>query len=669
MASRKGVGVRMGAWSIRTYLLLLVMAVSAPLVALVTYGIYNDTQQSVAHAKASLRTLASTMVSNTGGKIAHARQIMERLAARPQVRQLDPLHCDKILQEMQSLHLGYSNVGYIDIRGQLLCSAIPQPDKHKRVQFADAPWFHTLIKEKRFTIGNPVVGPVSGKWTSILSVPIWNARQEMVGGVLLGLDLHSFDPNIPAQFLPAESRYGFFSADGIMVWRNADPEGVIGTRPNAEAARRIVEMRDGEFESLAVDGVVRFFSVLPMPETGWTAFVGVPAATIYTAAKRRAVAATGIALAAIVFLTLIAVAIARRIAQPVARLQTTARAVHGGDFGVRSPVTGPREVAEVAMEFNTMLESLQRNDAQLRIAAAAFESHEGMVVTDAQGVVLRCNRAFSEVTGYQAMEVMGRDMKFLKSGRHDAEFYAAMWEKIQTEEGWHGQIWNRLKNGEVHPYWLSISAVRDSQAQISHYVGALTDMTERHRREEQVRHMAFYDTLTQLPNRRLLNDRLNQTMAASKRSGCYGALMFLDLDNFKPLNDTYGHEAGDLLLIDAANRLKACVREIDTVARFGGDEFVVLLGELDMDQAQSTALAGATAEKIRLALARPYVLNFKREGKTDTTVEHHCTASIGVALFLNHEISQEKILKWADQAMYQAKQGGRNVVCFHHPSA
>lgn len=180
----------------------------------------------------------------------------------------------------------------------------------------------------------------------------------------------------------------------------------------------------------------------------------------------------------------------------------------------------------------------------------------------------------------------------------------------------------------------------------------------------QVWELAFHDALTGLPNRRLLNDRLSQTMAVSKRSACYGALMFLDLDNFKPLNDKYGHVVGDMLLLEVANRLKNCVRETDTVARFGGDEFVVLIGELTAERTDAQAQAKHIAEKIRSSLAQPYSLTFARESDTETTVEHHCTASIGVALFIHHEASQDDILKWADKAMYQAKEAGRNQIKF-----
>jgi diguanylate cyclase (GGDEF)-like protein len=183
--------------------------------------------------------------------------------------------------------------------------------------------------------------------------------------------------------------------------------------------------------------------------------------------------------------------------------------------------------------------------------------------------------------------------------------------------------------------------------------------------ERLLKQLALYDPLTQLPNRRLLNDRLNQTMITSKRSGCHVALMFLDLDHFKPLNDTHGHAVGDLLLIEVANRLKSCIRGMDTIARFGGDEFVVMLSELNVNKAQSMSQAEVVAEKIRFALSEPYWLTVKRDGQTDNTVEHHCTASIGIVVFMNHQGSLDDVLKWADQTMYQAKEAGRNRIRFY----
>lgn len=201
------------------------------------------------------------------------------------------------------------------------------------------------------------------------------------------------------------------------------------------------------------------------------------------------------------------------------------------------------------------------------------------------------------------------------------------------------------------------------------FVTTYIDITARKAAEDEIRNLAFHDALTHLPNRRLLNDRLSQSMAASNRSGRYGALMFLDLDNFKPLNDMHGHEVGDLLLIEVASRLMSCVRETDTVARFGGDEFVVTLGDLDADANESKSQAEIVAEKIRVALSQPYALAVKHEGKVDTVIEHHCTVSIGVALFIQQEASQDDILRWADMAMYKAKEAGRNTVRFHDVDA
>ncbi len=258
-----------------------------------------------------------------------------------------------------------------------------------------------------------------------------------------------------------------------------------------------------------------------------------------------------------------------------------------------------------------------------------------------------------------------------------AEIYPQDQERVQqvfretVQTGLGRQIHYRLMiaDGDIREMESLGSVIRDGEGKVARVVVVSHDITERKQMEEEVHQLAFYDPLTRLPNRRLLNDRLGQVMAANKRSGCYGALMFLDLDNFKPLNDRHGHEAGDLLLIQAANRLSSCVREMDTVARFGGDEFVVVVSELDADKADSAAQATIIAEKIRVTLSEPYQLTVAHYGKIDPMVEHHCTASIGVTLFINQEPSQDDLLNWADAAMYQAKAAGRNSIRFYDPQA
>jgi diguanylate cyclase (GGDEF)-like protein/PAS domain S-box-containing protein len=305
-------------------------------------------------------------------------------------------------------------------------------------------------------------------------------------------------------------------------------------------------------------------------------------------------------------------------------------------------------------------------EEKLQLDASVFtHAHEGIMITSADGTIIDVNDAFCRITGYRQDEVTGHNPRILSSGRQGKEYYAAMWAGLLDKGHWYGEIWNRRKTGEVYAEMQTISAVRDDLGHTRQYVALFSDITERKQMEDQVLKLAFYDPLTQLPNRRLLNDRLRQSMATSKRSACHGAVMVLDLDNFKSLNDTHGHLVGDLLLIEAARRLQACVRDMDTVARFGGDEFVVLLSNLSSDKTESASQAGNIAEKIRIALAEPYLLTIGHDGKAETRVEHQCTASIGVVLFFNHEASQDDILKWADAAMYRAKDEGRNRIRFH----
>lgn len=300
----------------------------------------------------------------------------------------------------------------------------------------------------------------------------------------------------------------------------------------------------------------------------------------------------------------------------------------------------------------------RRNEQKLRIAAAAFESHEAMLVTDAQKRIMQVNRAFSDITGFPAVEAVGNLPALLDSGRHDEQFFSCMWQDVDRTGSWQGEIWHRRKDGEIFPVWHTISAVRDDLGAVTHYVCAFSDITQHKASEEEIRHLAFYDPLTQLPNRRLMHDRLHQAMLANERSGRKGALLFIDLDNFKTLNDTHGHSKGDLLLQQVAQRLLASVREGDTVARLGGDEFVVILENLARDTDEAATQAEVIGEKILGVLDRPYKLD---------GIDHLSTPSIGVALFDGERGATEDLMRRADMAMYEAKRAGRNTLRFYDP--
>ncbi|MFZ2406032.1 MAG: EAL domain-containing protein, partial [Methylobacter sp.] len=316
---------------------------------------------------------------------------------------------------------------------------------------------------------------------------------------------------------------------------------------------------------------------------------------------------------------------------------------------------------------------------ELRIAAAAFESQEGILVTDSDNKILRVNKSFTELTGYSADEVIGKTASILKSDRQDREFYADMWKCINRDKYWQGEIWNKRKNGEVFPEWLCITAITNPEGSVTNYVGTFTDISQRKADEERIKDLAYYDSLTKLPNRTLLFDRLNLALNISNRNRTHGALMFLDLDNFKTLNDTLGHDRGDQLLIEVGRRLQSCVRDVDTVARLGGDEFVIMLESLDEQEIEAAIQAHTIAEKIRCNLAEFYLLKTNGDhvgslpaatllsamdggNKHQPFIEHYSTGSIGFVLFMGHETSSEELLKRADLAMYQAKQAGRNVI-------
>lgn len=280
-------------------------------------------------------------------------------------------------------------------------------------------------------------------------------------------------------------------------------------------------------------------------------------------------------------------------------------------------------------------------------------------MTDAQGNVQEVNQAYADMTGYSVGELLAMNIRDLEAAEDQAAVGVHI-EKIIAHGHDLFETQHRHKDG--HKIDIEVSATFMSETQV--FFVFCRDIRERKHHENAMRDLAYYDALTGLPNRRMLSDRLAQAMAASKRNSQYGALMFLDLDNFKPLNDQYGHEVGDVLLIEASDRIKRCLREIDTVARFGGDEFVVMLTELSVNRNVAIEQSRLVAEKIKEAICEPYRLSVKLKDGANVVVQHRCTASVGVVLFINHEMNEQDLLNYADKAMYQAKRDGRNQVRF-----
>ena len=310
-----------------------------------------------------------------------------------------------------------------------------------------------------------------------------------------------------------------------------------------------------------------------------------------------------------------------------------------------------RKLALAHHNLGERYEAQRRAEDQLRLYATVFTSaSEGMTITDAESRIVAVNPAFCAISGYSVEEVMGKTPAILNSGRQSADFYQKMWAELHSDGHWHGEIWNRRKDGGIYPEWLSIAAVYGEKGEVINYIGVFTDISEQKQNEARIHHLAHHDVLTGLPNRLLLEDRVSQGILKSKRSNKPMALIFVDLDRFKNINDTLGHEIGDNLLVQAAQRGLSVLRDTDTLSRQGGDEFVVVLPELDHRQD-----AMHVTRKLLAALGHPYLL---------AGHELIVSASAGIALYPDDGQTVSELLRKADAAMYRAKDEGRNTFRF-----
>ncbi|GAB5605504.1 diguanylate cyclase domain-containing protein [Sideroxyarcus sp. TK5] len=381
---------------------------------------------------------------------------------------------------------------------------------------------------------------------------------------------------------------------------------------------------------------------------------------------------------AILMVTLVAMYLARRMTHGLHHLMSVASSVEQGQVKRRADVGRRDEIGTLARSLDRMLDAIEKQKHLVSESEAKYRFLADNISDVIWVLNLRTNHweymspSVHKLLGYSAEEVMPMLLEktlapaSLEKVRQWIEERSQAFLSEQSSVNYTEEIEQIRRDGST--VWTEITAHFAYNLQGDLIVLGLTrDISERKKAEEQIRNLAFYDPLTQLPNRRLLLDRFGLVIAACKRSKRYAALMFIDLDNFKPLNDEHGHDVGDLLLVEVAQRMSDCVREVDTVARFGGDEFVVMLNELSTDREVSMQRASDIAEKIRQRLGEPYQLRVARERGEPLMVEHRCTASLGVVLFDRHCSSSEDLLRLADDAMYQAKQGGRNQVRYLEP--
>lgn len=397
-----------------------------------------------------------------------------------------------------------------------------------------------------------------------------------------------------------------------------------------------------------------------MPEMGWIVASSGYMDEVYAPLDDVRTLSYGICAVTLLLVLTLSLAMAGSITDPLDELTEAVEEAENGNYSVRSRDDHPDEIGRLARSYNRFMEALVLSVSKLEAETEyrkfeAFQRHlfeevfenalEGICITDRDGSIIAVNPAFTTITGYGEEEVLGKNPSVLKSDRHKPEFYVEMWKKIVEQGHWAGEIWNRRKSGEVYPELLSISAITDSEGEVRHYVSVFHDMTDIKRKEEQLYMQAYHDALTGLPNRELLLDRLVMAMRHARREGTGVGLLFIDLDNFKNINDSLGHSVGDILLQQAGDRARHFGNPDDTVARYGGDEFVLLVN--DVNERDLVRLAQTLLEEFQ----KPFHMNGH---------EVFVTTSVGMSLFPEDAEDPETLVRNAEMAMYQAKESGKD---------
>ncbi len=438
-----------------------------------------------------------------------------------------------------------------------------------------------------------------------------------------------------------------------------------GTVPDSAAIKEAFQHKEAAFRSIEGSRLTQAYLPIFIVDDGWVLIAEIDSSPAYRAisesnekAARNTVASIAVAVMVTLLLLRFNLIPLRRLRQKAERLvaeETGEAAADPGGDDIESVVGSLNDLTDILVARNRLL-SEQR--AGLKISSVAFESQQAMAITNAEFEVLTVNKAFTESTGFGGDETIGRTLAILRPNLLESDSKDGFLETIQNSGEWQGELRNRRKNGETYPAWLSVSAVKDDHGVVTHFVASLTDLTKARKTEQKIRELAFVDPTTRLPNRRLLIDRLKQAIARCARTETCGAVLLIDIDDFKTLNSVLGHDNGDRLLQLVGQRLTRCIREAETIARLGGDEFVVLLNGLNSNPRDAALQAEAAGARVLEAFAPVFRI-------IDT--DYHCTASIGAALIHGSEASVDGLLQQADLALYKAKDTGRNCLRFYDP--
>lgn len=656
-------------WSVRRLLYGLTAAAVIPASLLLAFSVWNEYRSDEIEAARSAHSLAQLTADNVQGMLADARDVMGKIAERPGVRAGAAQGCDQIFAQFKDLYPQFANLSQSDRRGYIVCSAKAQAGG-KPTFVGDAVWYKQVYSTRRFTLGPPYLGPISGRKVAVLAHPLFDEAGAMTGAIQMPIDLARLRVIRGAEKLPASTVIAVIDDRGILVARSRGAEEQVGrSLIDVEGVKLVLARKNGTGRALTSDGSERVLGFVPIPDTNWFAVAGTSTDAVLYRARQAALRNLVLGGLTMLLVFLLAVYLSKRISRPMAQVQEAARKAAAGDLETRLPYAGPLEVADFAVQFNRMLDAIRASQTELADAQSELvllgtcvKHLTDMVIimtpqenVDEWPVIVFVNDAFEDISGYGRREVLGRPSSLLHGPGTDGEAVARMRLGFLSQAPFREELLHTTRGGV--PFWVELDMIpiRNPAGRLTHWVSIERDVTVRKQAEQSIHRLAYFDALTGLPNRPLLMDRLQAELAAATRDGVLGAVLFVDLDNFKNINDARGHAVGDAFLQVVAQRLATVVRAQDTLARLGGDEFVILMPALGADEWTAAAASMASAHEVCEALASP----FEVDGQP-----YSATASIGVTLLRGGRQSVHDLLRESDTAMYRAKRSGRNHVAF-----
>ena len=639
-----------------------------PVLLFVFFDFHERREQAVAETRAEIALRLAD--ANREAQAAHrAVALVLRIMARSNdLQALDSAQCSGIAGRLLESLDGFANIGAALPDGEIFCSGRPMSAP---VTVIDRAWFRTSLDSDEISPGEFVIGRVSGTPGMAFGYPLRAADGTLRAVIFATITVAWFDRLIEGFRLPEGWEASVISNSGLVLAHQPEraPEGWRAHKVPATTLARmaaVVREEGGVAELAGIDGVQRLYGIgVPdfAPGSGFFA-IGAPLERSLEAAGQRllmhlalvAAIALASALIARLYIYRLIEVWATRVRGAIAKIAAGRRDARIGQ------ATGVAELDALSEGIDQMALEIGKREGELqRLSMVIEQSPESIVITDTAGCILYVNEAFQRITGYARDEVLGRNPRILNGGLTPRATYEQMWATLLAGEVWRGEFHNVRKDGSAYLELATIAPIKDAGGTVTHYVAVKEDITQRKQSEALLHRLAYFDALTGLPNRALLHDRIAQAIRSGVRRESFGMLMLVDIDRFRQLNDTLGHAAGDRLLCEVAARLRASVREEDTVARHGDDDFAVLVERIGETEADALSHAEYVARKLQRTLQQPYVL-----GGTEGD-RHFATLSFGISLFHDGVSSLESLLKQAEVALYRAKQDGRDIVRFFNP--